>query len=719
MNLTLKFKAALVTTGAVLATVSLAGAWLYRQQARDHVALLRGQQDTLASEVADDLDEQLASILSVLVRAAKRVDADVLAYPEARVRFFELSALKPPFNGAAIVSADGIVVYNDTPNAGPANISDRDYFRQARVTGQPTISLPVKSRANGHPSVLMTVPLFDADHRFIGALVGGLDLVSDNALSQWGRSRVGATGRYEISTRGTTPVYVMHPDPSMLLAPAANPATLDDFDTSRDFITRRSLRSVPWELRVVIPATEAHGPLVRAHRALLWVLVMTGLISAVAVSAGVGRLMRPLERLTLILRQQRAAGAAQAPASKPRPAAVDEGGEGDEGDEWDRLAGAFESLLRDLRVQRAEMAAVYDTSPLGVFRAALDGRLTDVNEAYLRIHGFSHRADAAEGWLSLLPIDRQAEARRAWQKIVTEPVGMHVTRKLHRTDGKPLVLVVRSAPVMIDGRVQGHVGTVADITDRIEGERALRMQAALFEATTDVVVQTDRWGRLIYMNPAARRLAGLAPDAPIQHLKALSLLPPETEARHGVEIVPQALEKGFWAGETLQWDAQRRAMLTHHLLVAHKDRHGQVEAFSAVLRDISVQRAAQQASHRSEALLRALTDAVPMAVLVVDRDGRCVDLNPAFEAWAGTPRDGLLGRLASEVMVPAGPSAPGPNWIERANAGEELTFAPVAAAPGAARWLRLRCLPLQDEQGAADGFVAIAGSIYPVPDDRG
>lgn len=699
MNLTLKTKAALVTTLAVLATVSLAGGWLYRQQARDHVALLRSQQDALASEVAADIDYKLAASVAVLTRAARRVDAQVLAYPDAQSRFFEMSALRPPFNGVAIIDAEGMVAMNDPPNAAPVNVGDRDYFRQARVTGQPTISAPLLSRANGHPSVLMAVPLFDRDHRFIGALGGGLDLLSDNVLGELGRLHVGETGRYAITTRDPSPIYVMHPDSSLLLKTAPNLATLDDFDTKRDFVTRRTLRHAPWELRIVIPAAEAHGPLLRARRTLLLALVLTGIGTVVAVSAGLGWLMRPLQTLGRSMRQQRRAPDEVVPIDTSA------------GDERGHLAREFEGLMRELRAQRAEMAAVSDTSPLGLFRAALDGRLTYVNDAYLRIHGFATREEAAEGWLALLPAEKREEASRAWKRIVTEPVGTHVTRKLRRADGRLIVVVVRSAPIVIDGQVQGHVGTVADVTERIEGERALRTQAAIFEATTDYVVQTDRKGRLIYLNPAARRMAGVAPDGPIKHMMALSMTPPATVARHAVEILPTAIEKGIWAGETVQWDAQHREVLVSHLLLAQKDRHGQVETFSAIMRDITAQRAAQQALHRSEAILRSVTEVVPMAISVVDKSMRCIFANQGFEAWIGRPRDELLGRTAEQVLGPEEFKWRQP-WIARALAGERVSFERDDLSREQHRHVRVDYIPLLDEAGeVVEGFVAITADI--------
>ena len=697
MNLTLKTKAALVTTLLVLGAVSLAGGWLYRQQAHDHVSLLRSQQDALATAMAADVDYKLAANMAVLTRASRRVDAALLADPVATARFFQLSGLRPPFDGVALVAADGVVIVNDPPNTAPVSIADRDYFRRAELSGQPTISPPLAARTTHRPAVLMTVPLFDAQRHFIGALAGGLSLLSDSALGELSRRRVGTTGYLEIVTRDAVPLTVVHPDSARLMQPAREWGAIDDADTEADFVTRRSLRSAPWELRIVIPAREAHGELWRARRDLLASLLLLGLGTALLVSAGMGWLMRPLENLWQSMRRQRRSPEEAVPIDTSA------------NDERGLLAREFAALMGDLRAQRAELAAVSDASPLGLFRSGLDGRLVYVNEAYLRIHGLA-RDEAAEGWLAMVPGKEREAVRRAWQRIVKRPKGLEVTRKLVRKDGREIMLKLRSAPVIVGGVVQGHVGTVADVTQRIEGERAMRTLNAIFDASPDFVLQSDPNGRLLYMNAAARRAQGLSPDAPIGHLNALAFNPPETVARHAVEIVPTAIEKGMWLGESLQWNAHREPMQVSHLLIAHKDARGQVEYFSAVLRDITSQKTAEHDLHRSEAVLRSVADLVPMAIAVVDKNLRDQFVNQGFEAWSGRQRDEVVGRTVEEVLGAEEWTARRP-WIERAVGGERVRFERSFPERAHHQHLQIEYIPLFAGDGEVEGFVAVTADL--------
>ncbi|HJW12627.1 MAG TPA: PAS domain S-box protein, partial [Albitalea sp.] len=362
-------------------------------------------------------------------------------------------------------------------------------------------------------------------------------------------------------------------------------------------------------------------------------------------------------------------------------------------------------VQRQHRTRQAELAAVSNDSPLGMFRSTPDGRLSYVNAAYLRIHGLA-RADAAEGWLGLLAPQLRQRARDEWAAISAGAAPFHCVRRLCRADGVELLVEIDSAPVWVDGRVVGHVGTVKDITEQANGQRALHTLTAIFDATTDFVAQTDARGRMLYMNPAARRLAGIGEHDPIGHLSFTDLNPPQTVERYAREIVPQALEHGVWVGEAVKRDAHGREIPCSHVLIAHRDKNGKLEYFSAIMRDVSADKAAQHAVLRSEATLRAVAEALPAMVAVVDRQQRYVFANSAFERGHDATRDAIVGREMVELLGEAEYAQRQP-WIERALAGEVVGFD--SERPG--RHLHISYTPLRLADGSTDGFIVIANDI--------
>jgi diguanylate cyclase (GGDEF)-like protein/PAS domain S-box-containing protein len=276
-----------------------------------------------------------------------------------------------------------------------------------------------------------------------------------------------------------------------------------------------------------------------------------------------------------------------------------------------------------------------------------------------------------------------------------------------------------------DGKPVRLVGAMQDITERMLAERGLRTLTAVFDATTDYVVQNDPRGRITYMNAAARRRTGVALDAPVEHLTLADLNPPQTLARFASEVGPTAEATGVWLGESLVWDAERREFPVSHIVIAHRDKHGKLEYFSGLMRDISGAKAAEQAlrdsvmSYResqralqeSEARLRTMADALPMRVAYVDAQERYQFNNLAYErAFKKSPAE-LYGKTVRELLGDAAYQAAEPN-IRRVLSGEPVTFQSEMANGGNYVHYEAHYIPqFATDDGRVLGFHAVVSDI--------
>jgi len=378
-------------------------------------------------------------------------------------------------------------------------------------------------------------------------------------------------------------------------------------------------------------------------------------------------------------------------------------------DERGDLAREFVRLLNDLRARRAEIAAVADASPLGIFRSDARGYLTYVNDAYLQIHGLA-REQSADGWLQRVDEEARAAAWQGWQLAVKEPRPFHIVRKIVRADGTPAVLKLRTAPLLVDGRLEGHVGMLADITQESAAENAMRLLAAIFEATTDYVVQADARGRITYMNAAARRICGIGADEAIAHRDFSDFNTPETNELFARVIVPAVKANGIWIGDTTVYNHERNPIPVSHMVLAHRDKSGRIEHYSAVMRDISAQVDDQRVLQRQAATLRSVTEAIPAMVAVVGTDGHYRFVNSAFERWCGAHRDSIIGRPLAEVLGRQEYQRSRP-WIKRVMTGETVNFEKHYEGGAGARHLSISYIPLWLGDGAVDGFVEVAQDI--------
>lgn len=695
LKLSLKYKLAVAASLIALLSVSIVTVVQHGRLEEDLRRVVVAQQEALAGSLARDLDDKLDMHLSLLQQAAAVGSASDLASAPARERFLDrLQGLSQWFDGVAIAAPDGEVLLNRPALASGArvNIADRAYYRQVLEHRRPVVSEPLRSRTRNGPAILMAAPVMDGDKRVLALLVVGLNLQRANILGRLNQHPVGQTGHIELVHFGDHAQYVVHPEPAMLLAEASR-----NGDTPGWLVSRVSLSTVPWELRVMLPEWEVEAPAREAQRRQRVVLIATGLVVALIAWWGAYVLLRPLTTLSQAIRTLR--------RQPDAPVRLDTRG----GDERGELAREFQGLMDALGERQEELAAVSAASPLGLFRTDAQGEMTWVNEAFLHIHGLQED-EKARGWTLLLPPDKREAAWSVWGRIVAQAEPHRVHMRMTLRDGRKRVLDIRTTPLLRQGRVRGHVGAVTDVTDRVEAERAQRMLAAVLDATTDFVVQTDVAGRVSYMNPAVRRALGFdaGRDVGTHHFSEFNT--DATNRLYETTILPAVRRDNIWLGDTTVKGAGGRVVPVSHMVIAHRDKGGRIEHFSAVMRDMTREREAEREIQRQTATLSAVAEAMPAIVAVVGADGCYRYVNRAFETWLGRSREAIVGRNLRDVLGEVDFERSRP-WMERALAGEPVHFERGYADSVHSSHLAVSYIPLRLGDGSVDGFLGVAQDV--------
>jgi diguanylate cyclase (GGDEF)-like protein/PAS domain S-box-containing protein len=262
------------------------------------------------------------------------------------------------------------------------------------------------------------------------------------------------------------------------------------------------------------------------------------------------------------------------------------------------------------------------------------------------------------------------------------------------------------------GEVRGFFVTSIDVTERTAADRSLRDLTTIFDNTTDFVVQTDWRGRILYVNPSARRAWGLPTDAALTQRGFAEFVTPATLQLFTDIIVPAVAQNTVWLGETRVVLAGGTETPMSHMVIAHRDAQGRVERYSSVMRDISAEVLVQQEATRQSDILSSVAEAIPATVVVVGPDTRYRFVNSAFERYCGLPRDRILGRMAKEVMGEEEIVRRGP-FMKRAMAGETVHFTLDYPSIDGTTYLALSCIPLRLASGQVDGFVGVGQDITP------
>ena len=362
-------------------------------------------------------------------------------------------------------------------------------------------------------------------------------------------------------------------------------------------------------------------------------------------------------------------------------------------------------LQRAARLREAMLQATSNALPLGLFRTDASGRIVDVNETYLTVHGL-RREDIEWGWSTLVQPEQRDMLIQRWKHLMAAGEPIDMVRKMKRgDDGRIRWIAVRSQPLLIDGQVAGQVGTVEDVTERGEQERARQTLTAIFDMTPDFVCQANEQGHITYLNPAARARLGLTPTASLEDARISDYFTAEQLTRYQNDVLPAALRDGHWRGRIAVQLASGWAPMDC-LVIVHRDVRGRVETISVVLRDMADQLRAQQERERSEAMLLAVAHTARAQFLVGDTEGRVIFFNAAFGRqrnvvladWQGRPLAELFGPRAHAQRAPL---------IASALAGESRRME--LAEPGERDGTRfdVQYAPLRVQSGKIEGVIAI------------
>ena len=164
---------------------------------------------------------------------------------------------------------------------------------------------------------------------------------------------------------------------------------------------------------------------------------------------------------------------------------------GDEG-KVDYILGIVEDITArraqewESRTQRAELAAINDSLPVGLFRTDAEGKVVYVNATFERMMDMPFEQIARVGWHAALHPEDSGTVLEEWAHAMHNDLPYENTLRFVIGKNRILWASVKSAQIRMDGKVRGYVGSVDDMTLRLQAEQE--------------VLKGERWLRTIADN---------------------------------------------------------------------------------------------------------------------------------------------------------------------------------------------------------------------------
>jgi PAS domain S-box-containing protein len=316
-------------------------------------------------------------------------------------------------------------------------------------------------------------------------------------------------------------------------------------------------------------------------------------------------------------------------------------------------------LVAELGKAEEKLRAMFESTAFGVAITDLELNITDVNEAGVRLHGYSNKAELiGRNGMELLPEKERARVIEDMGRTLEAGRSATMEYTLLAKDGKEFpgglsVAVLKD----MSGNPTGFVTITRDITKRKRVERDLLQSRErykkLFELSPVGIITLDMKGVITSCNPSVCTQCGHHEDelvgknflktAPIQAM----YIPQFTNA-----IASTIRGK---APEPFEVVYRRRDGTTgwcevHTALIKAK---GKKQGVLVLQRDITERKRGEEALKESEKRYRLLADNAADTIWAVDLNMRPTYISPSVTRLLGYSVEEAMAKPMKEVFTPA------------------------------------------------------------------
>jgi PAS domain S-box-containing protein len=202
-----------------------------------------------------------------------------------------------------------------------------------------------------------------------------------------------------------------------------------------------------------------------------------------------------------------------------------------------------------------------------------------------------------------------------------------------------------------EGKVLWLDGVITDITSRKQAEAALReseeQYRAIFNSMSDIFLRTDLQGNILIVSPSILDIFGYIPE----EIVGKSILDLYKDPQKRKNLVSELSGKGFVREYEITFLAkngeERIASINAKLLV---NEDGKPYGIEGVVRDVTLQKMAQRTLEERTRELDSIFDNTPIILLLIDNEGRVLNINKAGTNYTQKEDSQFTSLLAGEAV---------------------------------------------------------------------
>lgn len=362
----------------------------------------------------------------------------------------------------------------------------------------------------------------------------------------------------------------------------------------------------------------------------------------------------------------------------------------------------IEAALRQSEERFRNMA---DNAPVMIWVTDPMGYCTYLNRGWYDFTGQTEALGLGFGWLDAVHPDDSESSKTIFLNATQRQEAFRLEYRLRRWDGAYCWAIDAASPWFdADGKFQGYIGSVIDISDRKQAEEALRLSEeryrTLFETMTEgfcvveMLFDDDNQPidyRFLEINPVFEQQTGLKQA---EGKTARQLLP---------DLEPYWFEiygKVALTGEPVRFENGSDVMNRWFDVSAFRIGPAGSRKIAILFKDVSERKQAERELLEGETRFRTLADNISQFAWMADENGQIFWYNQRWFDYTGTTLDAMQGWGWRQVHHP--------DHVERVVEKISRCFAtgetwedifPLRGRDGQYRWFLSRAIPVLDEQG--------------------
>ena len=320
-----------------------------------------------------------------------------------------------------------------------------------------------------------------------------------------------------------------------------------------------------------------------------------------------------------------------------------------------------------LKAEQEHFKNLFENAPVGIFHSTPDGKICRVNKVLSNMWGYDSPEELIKdvnktNIMKKLYVDQQNH-REFVDEVLTDKNWHSYNNRYYKKDGS-IMTAELSFRAVRDGNssIIYLEGFVKDVTDKIQAENALKESESRYklisENTGDVIwIMNIVTGKFTYVSPSVYQLLGYKSE------EILNRPIKDVITQEAYKFISNNMSiriKGFLSGNDNfqvmthfidQIDKEGKIVPTEVVTTLILNKEGQINEILGVSRDISERRLIEESLIESEEKYRTLFESNPDYTLLLDTDGKIVDVNQASLNVIGLSKDEFIGKQISDLDI--------------------------------------------------------------------